>query len=68
MRAGHWRSEKGCVLTGCLRLLLQAELRARLERALPPALRQDLVERMQRRQIDPYSAAADVVKELSGPV
>ena len=51
-----------------LETLVQAELRARLERALPPALRQDLVERMQRRQIDPYSAAADVVKELSGPV
>ena len=48
-----------------LETLVQAELRARLERALPPALRQDLVERMQRRQIDPYSAAADVVKELS---
>ena len=48
-----------------LQTLVQAEMLAQLERALPHSLRQDLVERIQRRQIDPYSAAAEVVKKLS---
>ena len=47
-----------------LQVLVQAELRARAERALSPAARRNLVEQMQRRQIDPYSAAADLLKGL----
>ena len=49
-----------------LQTLVQAEMLARLERALSLSLRSDLVERMQRRKTDPYSAAADVIKKLSG--
>ena len=69
-----WLHESGALaerertrLDRMLQSLVEAELRARLQRALPPSLRRNLVERMQRRQIDPYSAAADVVKNLPGP-
>ncbi len=49
-----------------LQTLIQAEVLARMERTLSPGLRSDLVEGMLRRQIDPYSAAAEMVKKLSG--
>ncbi len=49
-----------------LQTLVQAELLARMERALSPDLRRDLVERMQRRETDPYSAAADLVEKMEG--
>ncbi|MYC93703.1 MAG: methylmalonyl Co-A mutase-associated GTPase MeaB [Caldilineaceae bacterium SB0661_bin_32] len=48
-----------------LQTLVQAEMLARMERTLSPGLRSDLVDRMQRRKTDPYSAAADMVKKLS---
>ncbi len=48
-----------------LQALVQAEMLARMERALSPSLRSDLVERMRRRKTDPYSAAADMVKKVS---
>ena len=48
-----------------LQTLVQAELLARIEGTFSPDQRRNMVERMQRRQIDPYSAAADVVKKLS---
>lgn len=51
-------------LAAMLQTLVQAELRARAERALSQTTRQNLVERMQRRQIDPYSAAADVLRVI----
>ena len=67
-----WLHESGALaerermrLERMLQTLVEAELRARMARAFPPALRRSLVERMQRRQIDPYSAAAHVVKNLS---
>ena len=47
-----------------LQTLVQAEMLARMERALSPDLRRDLVEKMQQRETDPYSAAADVVTKL----
>ena len=71
---GHraWLGESGALaarerkrLDHMLQTLVQAELLARMERALSPDLRRNLVERMQQRQIDPYSAAADMVKKLS---
>ncbi len=49
-----------------LRTLVQAELLARMERALSPELRRDLVERMQQRETDPYNAAADLVEKMEG--
>ena len=49
-----------------LQTLVQAEVLARMARALSPGLRLELVEGMLRRQIDPYSAAAEMVKKLSG--
>ena len=49
-----------------LQTLVQAEMLARMERALSPDLRRDLVEKMQQRETDPYSAAADVIKKFSG--
>ena len=64
--SGAWAERERARLDRMLQTLVQAELRARLESALPPPLRQNLVERMQRRQIDPYSAAADVVKKFPG--
>ena len=48
-----------------LQTLVQAEMVARMERAMSPGLHRELVERMQRRESDPYSAAADMVKKLS---
>ncbi len=72
---GHraWLGESGALAAGerkrldhMLRTLVQAELLARMERALSPDLRRDLVERMQRRQTDPYSAAADLVEKMEG--
>ena len=71
---GHraWLGESGALvererrrLDHMLQTLVQAELLARMERALSPDLRRNLVERMQRRETDPYSAAADMVKKLS---
>ena len=71
---GHraWLGESGALvererrrLDHMLQTLVQAELLARMERALSPELRRNLVERMQRRETDPYSAAADMVKKLS---
>ncbi len=69
-----WLQESGTLadrertrLARMLQSLVEAELRARLESTLSPALRQELVERMLRREVDPYGAAADVVKKLSGP-
>lgn len=50
-----------------LQSLVEAELRARLASAVPPEYRQELVERMLRREVDPYCAAADVVGKMSGP-
>ena len=67
-----WLGESGALaarerkrLDHMLQTLVQAELLARMERALSPELRRNLVERMQRRETDPYSAAADMVKKLS---
>ena len=71
---GHraWLGESGTLaarerkrLDHMLQTLVQAELLARMERALSPDLRRDLVGKMQRRETDPYSAAADLVKKLS---
>ena len=64
--SGAWAERERARLDRMLQTLVQAELQARLESALPPPLRQNLVERMQRRQIDPYSAAAAVVKKFPG--
>ena len=72
---GHraWLGESGALvererrrLDHMLQTLVQAELLARIERALSPDLRRNLVERMQRRETDPYSAAADMVKKMKG--
>ncbi len=69
-----WLQESGTLadrertrLARMLQSLVEAELRARLEVAFSPTERQELVERMLRREVDPYSAAADVVKKLWGP-
>ena len=69
-----WLQESGALddrertrLAHMLQGLVEAELRARLEVALSPMERRELVERMLRREVDPYSAAADVVKKLWGP-
>ncbi|MYC22341.1 MAG: methylmalonyl Co-A mutase-associated GTPase MeaB [Caldilineaceae bacterium SB0662_bin_25] len=63
--SGGRGAREGRRLDHMLQTLVQAEVLARLERALAPALRGELVELMQRRQIDPYSAAADVIRKLS---
>jgi len=67
-----WLQESGALadrertrLARMLQSLVEAELRARLERTLSPAQRQELVERMLRREVDPYSAAAEVVKRFA---
>ena len=44
--------------------LVQAELQARLERALSAGLRQETLARLQRREIDPYSAASGIMAKL----
>ncbi len=60
------RSEReGRRLDHMLQTLIQAEVLARMERTLSPGLRRELVEEMQKRQTDPYSAASDLVKRLS---
>ena len=64
--SGGRAAREGRRLDHMLQTLVQAELLARLERALSPSLHRELVERLQRRQIDPYSAAADVIKKVSG--
>ena len=64
-RNGALAARESRRLDHMLQTLVQAELLARMERTLSSAIRRDLVERMQERQIDPYSAAADVVKKLS---
>ncbi len=51
-----------------LQILVQVELLARVDSGLPPGSRQKLVEQVRRRQIDPYSAAAEVVKGISTAV
>ena len=56
---------EGRRLDHMLQTLVQVEVLARMERALSPGLRRDLVERMQQRETDPYSAAADLVKRLT---
>jgi len=72
-RHREWLGESGARATResrrldhMLQTLVQAEMLARMERTLSAGLRSDLVDRMQRRQTDPYSAAADVIKKLSG--
>lgn len=64
--SGARSAREGRRLGHMLQTLVQAEVLARMERTLPPGLRSDLVEGMMRRQIDPYSAAAEMVKKLSG--
>lgn len=64
--SGARSAREGRRLGHMLQTLVQAEVMARMERTLPPGLRSDLVEGMMRRQIDPYSAAAEMVKKLSG--
>ena len=64
--SGERAAREGRRLDYMLQTLVQAELLARLERALSPSRHRELVERLQRRQIDPYSAAADVIKKVSG--
>jgi len=72
-RHREWLGESGARATResrrldhMLQTLVQAEMLARMERTLSAGLRSDMVDRMQRRQTDPYSAAADVIKKLSG--
>ena len=48
-----------------LQSLVEAEVRARLASAVSPEYRQELVERMLRREVDPYCAAAEVVKRFA---
>lgn len=48
-----------------LQTLVQAEMLARMEQALSPGLHREMVEKMQQRETDPYSAAADLVRKLS---
>ncbi|MCY3901629.1 MAG: methylmalonyl Co-A mutase-associated GTPase MeaB [Caldilineaceae bacterium] len=69
-----WLQESGALaererrrLARMLQCLVDAEVRARLASAVPPEYRQELVERMLRREVDPYCAAADVVGKMSGP-
>ena len=64
--SGARSAREGRRLGHMLQTLVQAEVMARMERALTPGLRLELVEGMMRRQIDPYSAAAEMVKKLSG--
>ena len=64
--SGARSAREGRRLGHMLQTLVQAEVLARMERTLSPGLRSDLVEGMMRRQIDPYSAAAEMVKKLSG--
>ncbi len=64
--SGARSAREGRRLGHMLQTLVQAEVLARMERTLPPGLRSDLVEGMMRRQIDPYGAAAEMVKKLSG--
>ena len=64
--SGARSAREGRRLGHMLQTLVQAEVLARMERTLLPGLRSDLVEGMMRRQIDPYSAAAEMVKKLSG--
>ena len=52
-------------LARMLQSLVEAELRARLEAALSQGQRQELVERMLRREVDPYCAATEVVKRFA---
>jgi len=52
-------------LARMLQSSVEAELQARLEATLSQALRQELVERMLRREVDPHSAAAEVVKRFA---
>ena len=66
-----WLQESGTLadrertrLARMLQSLVEAELRARLDSTFSPALRQEFVERMLRREVDPYGAAADVVKRF----
>ncbi len=63
--SGARTAREGRRLDHMLQTLVQAEFLARMERTMSPALRRDLVERMQRRETDPYSAAVDMVKKLS---
>ena len=64
--SGERAAREGRRLDHMLQTLVQAEVLARMERALPPDLRRHLVEKMQQRETDPYSAASDFVKKLSG--
>lgn len=63
--SGERAAREGRRLDHMLQTLVQAELLARMERVFSPSLHRELVERLQRRQIDPYSAAADVIKKVS---
>ena len=63
--SGARSGREGRRLDHMLQTLVQTEVLARMERALSPGLRRDLVERMQQRETDPYSAAADLVKRLT---
>ncbi|MDE0197523.1 MAG: methylmalonyl Co-A mutase-associated GTPase MeaB [Caldilineaceae bacterium] len=62
--SGERAAREGRRLDHMLQTLVQAELLARMERVFSPLLHRELVERLQRRQIDPYSAAADVIKKV----
>lgn len=60
-RAGRERTR----LARMLQSLVEAEVRARLERVMPLSKRQELVEQMLRREVDPHSAAEEVVKRFA---
>lgn len=64
-KSGGRAAREGRRLNHMLQTLVRAEVLARMERALPPDLRRHLVEKMQQRETDPYSAASDLVKKLS---
>lgn len=67
-----WLQESGALaererrrLARMLQSLVEAELRARLESALSPEQRRELVERLLRREVDPYSASSVIMGKLS---
>ncbi|MCY3990625.1 MAG: methylmalonyl Co-A mutase-associated GTPase MeaB [Caldilineaceae bacterium] len=65
VESGRRAAREGRRLDHILQTVVQAEILARMERALPPDLRRHLVEKMQQRETDPYSAASDLVQKLS---
>lgn len=65
VESGRRAAREGRRLDHILQTVVQAEILARMERALPPDLRRHLLEKMQQRETDPYSAASDLVQKLS---